>query len=140
MRKVFESEGTDAILLIDASNAFNCLNRSVALHNVQITCPMIANYLVNTYRHSSRLFIAGGKEILSQEGTTQGDPLAMPFYSLSTVSMINHLQTEIDHIKQVWLADDGTSAGKIEKLHEWYLCLESTKNHMGIMSTVQKAG
>ena len=126
MRKVFESEGTDAILLIDASNAFNCLNRSVALHNIQITCPMIANYLVNTYRHPSRLFIAGGKEILSQEGTTQGDPLAMPFYSLSTVSMINHLQTEVDCIKQVWLADDAASAGKIEKLHEWYLCLEST--------------
>ena len=131
MRQVFENDETDAVLLIDASNAFNCLNRSVALHNIQITCPKIANYLINTYRHPSRLFIAGGKEIPSQEGTTQGDPLAMPWYSLSTVPMINHLQTELDNIKQVWLADDAAAAGKIEELHEWYLCLENIGKQHG---------
>jgi hypothetical protein len=131
MRQVFESEGTDAVLLIDASNAFNCLNRSVALHNIQITCPKIATYLINTYRHPTRLFIAGGKEILSQEGTTQGDPLAMPWYSLSTVSMINHLRTEVDDITQVWLADDAAAAGKIKQLHEWYLCLENIGKQHG---------
>ena len=124
MRQIFENEGTDAVLLIDASNAFNRLNRAVALHNIQITCPMIANYLINTYRHPSRLFIAGGKEILSQEGTTQGDPLAMPWYSVSTTTMISHLQTNHHSVKQVWLADDAAAAGKIKDLHEWYLCLE----------------
>ena len=31
-------------------------------------------YLINTYRYPSKLFIAGGDEILSREGTTQGDP------------------------------------------------------------------
>ena len=124
MRQIFENEGTDAVLLIDASNAFNRLNRAAALHNIQIICPMIANYLVNTYRHPSRLFIAGGKEILSQEGTTQGDPLAMPWYSLCTTTMINHLQTNFENVKQVWLADDAASASKIEELHKWYLCLE----------------
>ena len=85
---------------------------------------MIANYLINTYRHPSRLFIAGGKEILSQEGTTQGDPLAMPWYSVSTTTMISHLQTNHHSVKQVWLADDAAAAGKIKDLHEWYLCLE----------------
>ena len=38
MSQVFVEEGTDGILLIDASNAFNQMNRSVALHNIQITC------------------------------------------------------------------------------------------------------
>ena len=34
MRNVFENESTDAVLLIDASNAFNRMNRAVALHNI----------------------------------------------------------------------------------------------------------
>jgi hypothetical protein len=126
MRTIFESEGTDAVLLIDASNAFNRLNRAVALHNIQITCPIISCYITNTYRHPSRLFISGGKEILSQEGTTQGDPLAMPWYSLSTTTMIDHLQLNHGTVRQVWLADDASAAGKIEELYNWYRCLEKT--------------
>ena len=35
MSQVFLEEGTDGILLIDASNSFNQMNRSVALHNIQ---------------------------------------------------------------------------------------------------------
>ena len=38
MSQVFVEEGTDGILLIDASNAFNQMNRSVDLHNIQVTC------------------------------------------------------------------------------------------------------
>ena len=88
MREIFEDEHTDAVLLIDASNAFNCMNRYTALHNIQIICPIIAVYLSNTYRHPARLFIQGGGEILSKEGTTQGDPLAMPWYSINTTIII----------------------------------------------------
>ena len=120
MRQIFQEEDTDAILLIDASNAFNCLNRAVALHNIQVTCPIIANYLINTYRHPAKLFVAGGKTIYSREGTTQGDPLAMPWYSLSTVPIINELKHSSPNVKQVWLADDASSAGKLKPLYEWY--------------------
>ena len=62
MSQVFVEEGTDGILLIDASNAFNQMNRSVALHNIQITCKGMSLYIINTYRSPSRFFIcAGGK-------------------------------------------------------------------------------
>ena len=36
---MFEEEQTDGILLVDASNAFNSINRKVFLHNVQYICP-----------------------------------------------------------------------------------------------------
>ena len=49
MREIYQQEDIDAVLLIDSRNAFNCLNRSVALHNIEITCPILAMYLINTY-------------------------------------------------------------------------------------------
>lgn len=52
MSQIFAEEETDAILLIDARNAFNQLNRSVAMHNIQITCPLMSV--------SSILLIPGG--------------------------------------------------------------------------------
>ncbi|KAG1651421.1 putative phosphoenolpyruvate synthase [Nymphon striatum] len=111
-------------ILVDASNAFNSMNRAAALHNIRITCPSISTNLINTYRHPTRLFISGGGEILSKEGTTQGDPLAMHWYSINTLMMITDLKTCIPStctpIKQVWLADDAASAGNLNSLQIWY--------------------
>ncbi|XP_074616679.1 uncharacterized protein LOC141876075 [Acropora palmata] len=86
MHTIFESDDTDAVLLMDASNAFNALKGAVARHNIRILCPIIAIYAINTYRQPARLFVIGGKEIVSAEGTTQGDPLAMGLYALSIQS------------------------------------------------------
>lgn len=60
MAQIFDDHGTDGILLVDASNAFNQMNRAVAMHNIQITCPEMSMYIINTYRSPSRLFICGG--------------------------------------------------------------------------------
>ena len=49
VRSFFEQEVTEAILLVDASNAFNSLNRSSALHNIRCLCPSLATILINTY-------------------------------------------------------------------------------------------
>lgn len=35
MKEIYKLETTDAVILVDAANAFNRLNRAVALHNVQ---------------------------------------------------------------------------------------------------------
>ena len=118
MSQVFEEEGTDGILLIDASNAFKQMNRSAASHSFQITCKEMAHYVINTYRSPSRPFICGGGETLSQEGTTQGDPLAMPWYSVNTSIMIQNLRAHCPMVKQVWLADDSAGGGRIAQLYD----------------------
>ena len=120
MREIFEKEETDGVLLIDASNAFNNMNRSAALHNIQVQCPSLSKYIINQYRRESRLFITGGAEIQSQEGTTQGDPLAMAWYSIATSLLITILRKLIEKILQAWLADDAAAAGSLEALLEWY--------------------
>ena len=47
VRRVFEEGSTEAVLLVDASNAFNSLNRLVALHNIRQLCPPLSTILIN---------------------------------------------------------------------------------------------
>ena len=70
MKSAFESVDSEAALLVDASNAFNCLNRLVALHNIRRLCPTTANALVSVYRKPTELYI-DEDILLSQEGTTK---------------------------------------------------------------------
>ena len=104
------------MLLVDASNAFISLNRLVALHNIRRLCPPLATILINTYRAPTELFV-DGDVILSQEGTTQGDPLAMHMYALATIPLIMKLE---GNSKQIWFADDAAAVGKITDLREWW--------------------
>ena len=109
----------DAVLLTDASNAFNSLNRASSLHSIRVLCPVMATYTINTYREPARLFIAGGKELRSVEGTTQGDPLAMSLYVVSLQPLITRLGV-LSPAKQCWFADDATGAGSVEELKKWW--------------------
>ena len=95
MQHVFRLGSAEAILLIDASNAFNALNCQAALRNILHLCPSIARFLINTYHNQSDLFI-GGQVLVSQERTMQGDPLGVIMYATATVPLIKSLNsTEI---------------------------------------------
>ena len=80
----------DALLLIDASNAINNLNRETAVQNISVLCPSSATVIINTYCSDIPMFI-GDETILFQEGTTQGDPLAMAMYAIATTPLSKNL-------------------------------------------------
>jgi len=103
------------MLLLHTTDA---LNRAAALHNIRVLCPVIAAYAINTYRQPARLFITGGKEIASAEGTTQGDPLAMGLYALSIQPLITSLQVA-SSVRQCWFADDASGAGSVTEIKKW---------------------
>ena len=119
MRELFEHDNSDAVLLIDASNAFNSLNRAAALHNIRVLCPSIATYAINTDREPARLFIVGGQELRSSEGTTQGDPLAMSLYAISLQPLITRLQVR-SAASQCWYADDAAGCGSQGDVKTWW--------------------
>ena len=116
MRSIYEDPDTDGVLLVDARNAFNCLNRAAALRNIRWICPEIATILTNIYRAPAELFV-GGDTLYSSEGTTQGDPLAMAMYGLAVIPLIKKLAGQA---KQVWFADDATGGGKLQQLRWWW--------------------
>ena len=103
MRKVFNSSESEGVLLVDATNAFNSVNREVYLRNVQHLCPALAPIAINCYHLPASLFV-GGESLLSNEGTTQGDPIAMPLYAIATLPLLCAVETE--GAVQVWYADD----------------------------------
>ena len=105
------------MLLVDADNAYNRLNRAVALHNIQYICPSLSTTLTNCYRVPARLFVTGGMELSSSEGTTQGCPLSMAMYALSVVPLINHCRftaaNDGNPATQVWFADISAASGRL---------------------------
>ena len=116
MERVFADEDTEAMILVDASNAFNCLNRQATLLNCGAVCPALSHILINTYRSNSQLFV-DGQCIHSKEGTTQGDPLAMAMYAIGTQPLIHRLN---GIAKQVWYADDSAAGSSLERLRRWW--------------------
>ena len=89
-------------------------------------------YTYNCYAIPARLFVIGGGEIKSDEGTTQGDPwpfyiyrmamgdpIAMPIYAIGLDPLLTTLRS-CTGIKQVAFADDLNGTGKIESLKLWW--------------------
>ena len=129
MKELFEREQSEAVLLVDAANAFNSVNRQVLLHNISISCPSIATFVKNCYQTAARLFVIGGQELRSREGTTQGDPLGMAFYAIAISPLLDILimATSDNHNKMSAFADDVSASGKIISLREWWSHLSRTK-------------
>jgi hypothetical protein len=139
MRTLYEDDNCEGMLLVDASNAYNSLNRAESLLQIQQSCPEFAIYLINTYRIPCKLFIsnADGEFILSREGTTQGDNAASGFYALGITPLITILATI--NCAQIWYADDAGATGTFEKLKEWWDTLNENGPKLGYFPEPSKS-
>ena len=138
MRNLFAQENVQGILFVDASNAFNSLNRAAALHNVPFVCPALGRVFHNTYAKPIRLFVAGGSEILSTEGTCQGDPLAMALYAVSLMPLIRRLQNANSEVTQAWYADDDAAGGTVMALSQYWSDIQRTGPDFGYFPNPKK--
>ena len=121
---IFQKDDTEAVLLVDAENAFNSINRKAMLHNIFIVCPILTTFISNCYTIPARLFVVGNFELKQREGTTQGDPTAMVAYALGVTPLIQFLIEFINinehHSKEVAFADDFTVAGKVKEIKDYW--------------------
>ena len=120
MEKIFKEESTEAILLVDAENAFNWINRKAFLYNIFILFPAISTFVTNCYAALVLLFAIGVSEIKSNEETTQGDPVAVAIYALGMTPlimvMVELVSTKCVEIKMVAFADGFSAAAKLKSL------------------------
>ena len=117
----------------------NSVKRETTIQNIASLCPSFYVFLVNTYRCPIRLFIpVWREEIMSLEGTTQGDPAAMGMYALSVVPLIKLSEKAESQVCQVWYADDGTGVGKLTQLKGWWDTLASKGPNHGYYTNARK--
>ena len=133
-RQLYSEDDTQGILLVDATNAFNSLNRQLALINISHLCPVFSRFIVNTYRSAVNMYI-DGECIISSEGTTQGDPVAMAMYALATVPLINRLH---HLVHQIWYADDAAACGFLAQLKHWWDLLNQIGPSFGYYPNASK--
>ena len=128
MYDLSQQDETEAVLLVDAENAFNFINRKAILHNISIRCPISLPFVSNCNLVPAQLFILGNKEIKSKEGTTQGDPTAMVAYALGVTPLIHFLHKYISmnkhRCKEVAFAVDFTIAENIEGIRSYWELLQ----------------
>ena len=111
------------MLLVDADNAFNTLNRKTALLNIKSLCPTFHMFLNNLYKQPVTLFVANTTHTISSaEGSTQGCPAAMAKYALGTIPLIDLLHAECvdEGTKQGWYADDASATGTLKGIQHWW--------------------
>ena len=119
------------VLLVDASNAFNSLNRIAMLWNVRVLWPC-SRFVFNTYQGWATLVVRGSQEYLySMEGVMQGDPLSMFLYAVGTLPLIHSLKNY--SCVQVWYADDASACGSLSDLHQWFELLASQGPEFGYL-------
>ncbi len=115
-------------LLVDACNAFNEGNRMLMLWRVRHRWPSGARHVFNCYRHFAMLIIRCGNDlfliILSKEGVTQGDLLAMVMYGLGLLPLIRILKTEVPDLHQPWYADDAGAGGHFQNIRLYFKKLQ----------------
>ena len=126
----------EAVFLVDAENAFNSLNRKVAIVNILCSSPSIAPALINTYRTQPKLSSIQHHTVLSEEGTTQGDPMAMAMYALAISPLVKKCAGVST---QVWYADDSSAGGTVDGLRSWWERLAENGPVYGYFPEVSKS-
>ena len=107
------------MLLIDATDAFNSLNRKLALENIKVVCPYLHFPLKHSYASPCSLFDKD-KTILSPEGTTHADPFEMSMNGIVWPLVKKLVNTDI---VQKMYVDDGNAVGKLIDLHQLHEAL-----------------
>ena len=118
--ELFEtSDEFHGMLMIDATNAFNSINRLSLIWNVRVLWPRASCFIFNTYRGWARLVVRGSEDVLfSHEGIIQGDHLSMFLYAIATLPLIE--QTQLNSIKKLWYADDVSALCSLPSLLLWF--------------------
>jgi hypothetical protein len=112
-----EAEGAS---LFDARNGFNELHRYHMLWQVRHRWAKGSRFAFNCYRHFNQVIVRRGNGrkafiILSEEGLSQGDPLAMILYGVALLPLVEGLRQAVPEATTPWFADDSAAIGNMHK-------------------------
>ena len=112
------------ILMVDFSNAFNCVSRKAIFDEVRAHIPSITAWMECSYGFQPILL--GDQSILSCCGVQQGDPLGPLGFSLALHPIVRRIKDEVPGLLiNTWFLDDGTLCGSPEDLSKALSIIES---------------
>lgn len=143
MHDIFNQEDTEAVLLVDAANAFNSISRPALLWNCRVLWPRCSIFLFNCYRGSPSIILRGHSGgnvsvLFSHEGTTQGCPLSMLAYAVGILPLVRSLKDPEQH-DQVWYADDSSCGGLLSNICRWFQELRTKGPDYGYFAEPSKS-
>jgi len=121
------------MLKVDFFNAFNQLRRDSLLQEVKQHVPSVYHFISQSYQADSDLFF-GSKNIKSQLGVQQGDPLGPALFALT----IHPLATSIDTELNSWFLDDGIVADSPEQVLSAFKHIATEAQKIGLELNFQK--
>ena len=103
-------------LLLDFSNAFNCVDRGSMFREVRDRIPSMAAWMESCYAAQPVLHL-GEHSILSSCGVQQGDPLGPLGFALTLQPILEKIKEEVPNLLiNAWYLDDGTLCGSASDL------------------------
>ena len=117
------------ILTIDASNAFNCIDRRLALETLHDKIPELYLTSLNTYGSPSYTVINGTKHPVEQ-GTSQGCPHAGSFVNVGLANLVDSLP-EDSVVKHMWFFDDGYCYGPANQVMAFWNFIKTNGPRFG---------
>ncbi|KAL7503120.1 hypothetical protein ACHAXN_000965, partial [Cyclotella atomus] len=132
------------VMLVDATNGFNELNRYSMLWNVRHRWSKGSRLAFNCYRHFNICIVREGTGnpawvIEGEEGLSQGDPLAMVLYGVALMPLAEHLRECVPDAMTPWYADDSAGVGRAEACARAMLFLTEWGPTYGYYPEVEKS-
>ena len=126
--KKMASEPDFGFFLANAMNAFNFVSQVITIWNVRCSWAITFHFRFNCCCHCGLLVVhssSGARCFLhSEDGVTQGDPLAMILCDHTVLPMIRDLKSQFKNLLHLWFADNGNAGGKLQELKQFSTCLK----------------
>jgi len=121
------------IVILDFSNAFNCIRRDLILDTTATHTPEIYR-LVHSAYSCKPILSFGEHEILSREGAQQGDPLG----SLEFCEAIHPLLMSLHSSVKIGFMDDVTISGDLQTVEKYIVTIVESCTETGLRLNTTK--
>ena len=133
----FHSDGSLAMLTVDFSNAFNLVDRTALLREVNCRCPGIYPWVKFIYAQPARLYV-GNDCIGATTGVQQGDPLGPLLFALALHPLVLQVQENCKLPFHAWYLDDGTIMGDTTEVAKALDIIRSEGPSLGLKLNIKK--
>ena len=127
------------LLQLDFRNAFNSIDRSQILQQLQQVAPALVPWVMSTYCTPSSLIVDSETTILSQQGVQQGDPLGPLLFSIAAHPLVKEVASLPGISWSAWFLDDGNLVGTLPALRQVLGLVEAKGPSLGLNLNVNKS-